>query len=72
MGLLCRELNPVADADGNVGDVWRHHNLRLAYIAQHHMETLGKFFRSTPFQYLQHRYTAPFWKRFCSETCDLF
>jgi elongation factor 3 len=52
---LCRELNPT-EVDGKVGEVWRHHNLRLAYIAQHHMETLGKFYKSTPFQYLQHRY----------------
>jgi elongation factor 3 len=55
MGLLCRELN-ATEVEGQVGEVWRHHNLRLAYIAQHHMETLGTFYRSTPFQYMQYRF----------------
>lgn len=55
MGLLCRELNPT-EIDGQTGEVWRHHNLRLAFIAQHHMETLGKFYKCTPFQYMQHRF----------------
>jgi len=55
MGLLCRELNPT-EIEGQTGEVWRHHNLRLAFIAQHHMETLGKFYKCTPFQYMQHRF----------------
>lgn len=55
MSLLCREINPIV-VEGQTGEVYRHHNLRLAFIAQHHMETLGKFYKSTPFQYLQHRF----------------
>lgn len=57
MGLLCRELNPNEDPNtGKVGEVYRHHNLRLAYIAQHHMETLGRFFTTTPYAYMQYRF----------------
>jgi len=49
-------LNPIADPEGNVGEVYRHHNMRLAYIAQHHMETLGKFLNTTPYAYMQYRF----------------
>ena len=57
MGLLCRELNPCESPEtGKVGEVYRHHNLRLAYIAQHHMETIGSFFQTTPYAYMQYRF----------------
>ncbi len=57
MGLLCRELNPNSNPEtGKVGEVYRHHNLRLAYIAQHHMETIGQFFNTTPYAYMQYRF----------------
>ena len=39
MKLLIGELSP----DVGVGDVWQHHNLRLAYIAQHSMHHLEEF-----------------------------
>jgi len=55
MGLLCGELNPV-EHEGKIGDVWQHHNLRLSFIAQHHMVSLGKWYESTPFTYLSYRF----------------
>ena len=34
--LLVQEYQPDVDANGNsIGEVWKHHNLRLAYVAQH-------------------------------------
>jgi len=55
LNLMCGELRP-SEHDGKVGEVWQHHNLRLAYIAQHHMTTLGKWYESTPFTYLSFRF----------------
>jgi len=55
LGLLCGELNPV-EHDGKIGEVWQHHNLRLSYIAQHHMTSLGRWYESTPFTYLSFRF----------------
>lgn len=55
LGLMCGELNPV-EHEGKVGDVWMHHNLRLSYIAQHHMTCLGKWYQSSPFTYLSYRF----------------
>ena len=41
---------------GQVPDgVWRHHNLRTAYIAQHSMHHLEENLQDTPFQYIQKR-----------------
>ena len=42
--------------DEERGEVFRHHNLRLAYISQHHMESLGKFYDKTPYQYMLYRF----------------
>jgi len=55
LGLLCGELNPT-EHDGKVGEVWQHENLRLSFIAQHHMESLGNAFKLKPFEYLCHRF----------------
>jgi len=55
LGLLCGELNPT-EHEGAIGDVWQHHNLRLSFIAQHHMTSLGRWYESTPFTYLSYRF----------------
>ena len=52
MKLLIGELSP----DAGVGDVWQHHNLRLAYIAQHSMHHLEESINNTPLEYLQNRF----------------
>ena len=52
MKLLIGELSP----DSGVGDVWQHHNLRLAYIAQHSMHHLEESINNTPLEYLQNRF----------------
>lgn len=36
--------------------VWKHHNLRLAYIAQHSMHHLEEHVESTPLAYIQDRF----------------
>jgi len=55
LGLMCGELTPV-EHDGKVGEVWQHHNMRMSFIAQHHMTSLGKWYESTPFTYLSYRF----------------
>jgi len=52
MKLLIGELSP----DEGVGEVWQHHNLRLAYIAQHSMHHLEESVENTPLEYLQNRF----------------
>ena len=52
MKLLIGELSP----DVGVGEVWQHHNLRLAYIAQHSMHHLEESVENTPLEYLQNRF----------------
>ena len=52
MKLLIGELSP----DEGVGEVWQHHNLRLAYIAQHSMHHLEESIDNTPLEYLQNRF----------------
>ena len=39
-----------------VGEVWKHHNLRLAYVAQHSMHHLEANLHSTPIAYIQDRF----------------
>eukprot|EP00928_Gymnodinium_smaydae_P042317 TRINITY_DN2850_c0_g1_i2.p1 TRINITY_DN2850_c0_g1~~TRINITY_DN2850_c0_g1_i2.p1 ORF type:complete len:1428 (-),score=360.53 TRINITY_DN2850_c0_g1_i2:265-4080(-) len=55
LGLMCGELQPT-EHEGKLGEVWQHHNLRLSFIAQHHMTSLGKWYESTPFTYLSYRF----------------
>jgi len=57
LNLLCGELQP-ANIGGAVGagEVYKHRNLRLAYIAQQHMFHLSEFLSSTPYIYVQKRF----------------
>jgi len=50
--LLVGELEPMT------GSVWRHPNLRIAYMAQHAFHHLEKHLDKTPFQYMQWRYAT--------------
>eukprot|EP00299_Pterocystis_sp_00344_P018732 c9342_g1_i2.p1 GENE.c9342_g1_i2~~c9342_g1_i2.p1 ORF type:complete len:613 (+),score=157.32 c9342_g1_i2:43-1881(+) len=48
--LLVGELLPT------VGSMWKHHNLRVAYVAQHHFHHLEQHQTFTPLQYVQKRF----------------
>jgi len=50
--LMVGDLTP---EKGN-GNIWRHHNLRVAYVAQHSFHHLEKHIKNTPIGYIQARY----------------
>jgi len=50
--LLIGDLEPTQ----GVGEVWKHHNLRLAYIAQHSLHHLEEYLQQTPIAYIQERF----------------
>lgn len=57
LNLLCGELQPcTGPSTGSAGEVYKHRNLRLAYIAQQHMFHLQEFLSSTPYIYVQKRF----------------
>mmetsp|Transcript_18953 Transcript_18953/g.33666 ORF Transcript_18953/g.33666 Transcript_18953/m.33666 type:complete len:1294 (+) Transcript_18953:105-3986(+) len=53
--LLVGELE-LDEEHGDTGKVWKHHNLRTAYIAQHSMHHLEESIEMTPCQYIQKRF----------------
>jgi len=57
LNILCGELQPSCGPDQKAaGEVYKHRNLRLAYIAQQHMFHLSEFLNSTPYIYVQKRF----------------
>lgn len=50
--IFCGEIKP------NTGQVWRHQNMRIAYIAQHAFFHLEKHLDKTPNEYIQWRYSS--------------
>jgi elongation factor 3 len=74
MTLLCSEASPSESKDGNFGEVWRHCNLRMAYMKQDHLKSLGPFFDTSPFVYLtdrfKHGYDGDLQKRLCEPEDD--
>jgi ATPase subunit of ABC transporter with duplicated ATPase domains len=60
MTLLCSEGTPSESPDGAVGEVWRHCNLRMAYMKQDHLKALGSFFDTSPFVYITDRFKNGF------------
>ncbi|CAE8694937.1 unnamed protein product, partial [Polarella glacialis] len=56
LNLLAGELLPPDDESGELSAVWRHRNLRLSYMAQHHFFHLEEFLKSTPLHYMQVRF----------------
>lgn len=57
MSLIAGELQPTPLKEGDeVGELFKHRNLRLAYIAQQHMHHLSQFIKCTPLEYIQLRF----------------
>eukprot|EP00931_Biecheleriopsis_adriatica_P106681 TRINITY_DN8107_c0_g3_i1.p1 TRINITY_DN8107_c0_g3~~TRINITY_DN8107_c0_g3_i1.p1 ORF type:complete len:1430 (+),score=440.13 TRINITY_DN8107_c0_g3_i1:57-4346(+) len=56
MTLLCNEMNGTEGKDGTIGEVSRHHNLRMAYMKQDHLKALGPFFDTSSFVYISQRF----------------
>merc|ERR1719265_285734 len=56
MTLLCSEASPSVNKDGTFGEVSRHCNLRMAYMKQDHLKSLGPFFDTSPFVYITQRF----------------
>merc|ERR1740129_213703 len=56
MTLLCSEASASENKDGSFGEVWRHCNLRMAYMTQDHLKSLGPFFDTSPFVYITQRF----------------
>lgn len=50
--VFCGEIKP------DIGTVWRHQNMRIAYIAQHAFFHLEKHLDKTPNEYIQWRYSS--------------
>jgi len=50
--LLIGDLEPEEGA----GEVWKHHNLRLAYVAQQSLHHLEDYLTQTPIHYIQERF----------------
>ena len=48
----------VGELEPSSGSVWRHPNLRVAYMAQHAFHHLEKHLTKTPMQYMQWRYAT--------------
>ena len=44
------------EAEEGVGEAWRHHNLRQAYVAQQSLHHLEDFVQVTPIHYIQERF----------------
>jgi len=60
MTLLCSEATPSTNKDDSCGVVERHPNLRMAYMRQDHLKTLGPFFDTSPFVYITERFKDGF------------
>jgi ATPase subunit of ABC transporter with duplicated ATPase domains len=56
MTLLCSEMCPSEGKDGTMGEVSRHCNLRMSYMKQDHLKSLGPFFETSPFVYITQRF----------------
>jgi elongation factor 3 len=60
MTLLCSEASASETKDGTIGEVSRHCNLRMAYMKQDHLKSLGPFFDTSPFVYITQRFKDGF------------
>lgn len=50
--MLVQETAPDADS----GEIWKHHNVRLAYVAQHSFHHVEQHLESSPVEYFQWRF----------------
>mgnify|MGYP006082337465 CR=1 FL=1 len=48
--------NIVGELEPTNGEIWKHHNLRIAYIAQHSMHHLESNLEQNPKEYIQNRF----------------
>ena len=53
--LIVGDLELEAD-EGHKGEAWKHHNLRVSYIAQHSLHHLEDYLNETPMHYIQERF----------------
>jgi len=60
MTMICSEISPSENEKGDFGEVWRHCNLRLAYMKQDHLKALGPFFDTSAFVYITDRFKDGF------------
>mmetsp|Transcript_12694 Transcript_12694/g.28027 ORF Transcript_12694/g.28027 Transcript_12694/m.28027 type:complete len:1323 (-) Transcript_12694:333-4301(-) len=58
MSIIAGELQPCSETgdEKDAGEMWKHKDLRVAYIAQQHMHHLSAFLSLTPKEYIQLRY----------------
>jgi ATPase subunit of ABC transporter with duplicated ATPase domains len=56
LNLLSNEANPCEGKDGSIGESARHHNVRLGYLMQDHLKTLGPYFDTSPMVYITQRF----------------
>jgi elongation factor 3 len=55
--LLVQETQPDTDEGGNpVGEIWKHHNLRIAYVAQHSFHHVEQHVDVSPVEYMKQRF----------------
>lgn len=55
--LLVQETQPdIIDEEKNIGVVWKHHNLRVAYVAQHSFHHVEKHLDVSPVDYIKWRF----------------
>ncbi|KAG5183221.1 P-loop containing nucleoside triphosphate hydrolase protein [Tribonema minus] len=48
----------VRESEPDSGEIWAHHNLRIAYVAQHSFHHVEQHLSKSPVQYMQWRYGA--------------
>lgn len=55
--LMVQEYQPDVGPDGNpMGEVWKHHNLRVAYVAQHSFFHIEQHLEESPVDYIKWRF----------------
>ena len=55
--LIVKETEPDKNSDGSpCGEVWKHHNLRIAYVAQHSLHHVEKHLDKSPVDYIKWRF----------------
>ena len=55
---LIKLLVKETEADEGSGEVWKHHNLRLAYVAQHSFHHIEQHLDETPVDYMKWRFSG--------------
>ncbi len=72
--LIVKETEPDLSSDGvnRCGEVWKHHNLRVAYVAQHSLHHVEQHLEKSPVDYIKWRFEKGFDKEdFAKSTMKL-